>query len=422
LAVYAAGGGENHSANFSVTVLPEGTVVKPPPAAEPAASKAVSQPPQVGTHWVGTWGASAVTPSEESGAYYLTHVTVRQVAHLSIGTQTALRIRFSNALGRDAVSFGAVHVAQWAGDSKHVTSAILPATDRVVTFGGSGTVTIAGGADVFSDPVSLPLPAGADLAVSFYIPRTSNVPATMHTFGDQTAYFALGDSTANTVLSNAATDTVRPYLTGVEVDAPGASAVVTLGDSLTDGMLSSRDQNLRWPDHLARRLQGSFPGQVGVVNAGIAGNCVLISCLGPSVSDRLKRDVLSVSGVKYLIVLAGANDIGNAPGLTAAKLTDAYTSMIALAHAHSILVYGATIPPFGGSNYFSAAHEKLRQQVNEFVRSGGVFDGLIDFDKTLADPANPSYLLAAYDGDKIRPGTAGYQAMAGAIDLALLNP
>ena len=439
IAIYAAGGGENRSANFSVTVLPEGTVPEPPPPLnplelQPQSPIATPLPPSpgapapdqksvvVGTHWVGSWGASAVTPSNESGAYYLTNVTVRQIAHLSIGTPTGLRIRLSNALGWNAVSFGAVHVAQWAGDGTNVTSAILPATDRVVTFGGSSTVVIPGGAEVFSDPVSLPMPAGADLAVSFYIPRTSNVPATMHTFGDQTAYFSLGDSTASPVLANAATDTVRPYLTGVDVDAPGASAVVALGDSLTDGMLSRRDQNLRWPDDLARRLQAAFADRAGVVNAGVAGNCVVMSCLGPSVSERFERDVLTVSGVKYLIILAGANDIGNAPNLTSAQLTDAYGSMVALAHAQNILVYGATIPPFGGSNYFSAAHEKLRQEVNTLIRNGGVFDGVIDFDKTLADPANPAYLLAQYNGDTIRPNNAGYQAMADAIDLGMLKP
>jgi len=432
LAVYAAGGGENHSADFSVAVQPAGTLPDPPPP-PPALETSAEEPVQtanpeegrtasLGPHWVGSWGASPVTPSNESGAYYLTNVTVRQIAHLSIGTLRQLRIRLSNALGHDAVSFAAVHVAQWAGDSKTITSAILPATDRVVTFGGSETVAIPGGAEVLSDPIALPLPAGADVAVSLFIPHTSNVPATMHTFGDQTTYFSLGDNTGAAFLPNAATDTVRPYLTGVDVDAPGASAVVALGDSLTDGMLSALDQNLRWTDDLARRLQSAFAGSVGVVNAGIAGNCVVMSCNGPSVPERFKRDVLAVSGVKFLIVLAGANDIGNAPDLTAAQLTDAYSAMVGLAHAQNILVYGATIPPFGGSNYFSTAHEKLRQQVNTFIRGAGVFDGVIDFDKALADPEKPVYLLAKYNGDKIRPNNAGYQAMAEAIDLAMLKP
>ena len=432
LAVYAAGAGENHSANFTVVVLPEGTVVetlKPvvTPVAEPEAQPVVipeavqKYTPPAGTTWVGSWGASAVTPSNDSGAYYLTNVTVRQIAHLSIGTPSALRIKLSNALGRDPVSFGAVHVAQWAGDSKTVTSAILPGTDRVVTFGGAATVSIPGGAEVLSDPILLPLPAGADLAVSLYVPRTSNVPATMHTFGNQTAYFALGDATGNPTLGNAATDTVRPYLTGVEVDAPEASAVVTLGDSLTDGMLSSRNQNARWPDDLARRLQDAFADQLGVVNAGIAGNCVVMNCMGPTMVERFKRDVLGVGGVKYLILLAGANDIGNSPDLTVGQLTDAFRSMVALAHARNILVYGGTIPPFGGSNYFTVAHEGLRQEVNAFIRGGGVFDGVIDFDKALADAEHPVNLAAGLNGDKIRPNDAGYQAMANAVDLGMLQ-
>ncbi len=423
VAVYAAGGGENHSTTFSVTVLPEGMPASAPepamsqPTESPALELPADPPPPLGSNWVGSWGASAVTPSNESGAYYLTNVTVRQIAHLSIGTRTGLRIKLSNALGTDPVVFGAVHVAQWAGDSKNVTSAIVLRTDRVVTFAGSATVVIPGGGEVFSDPIPLPLAPGADVAVSVYIPRTSNVPATMHTFGDQTAYFSLGDATGSVTMPNAATDTVRPYLTGIDVDAPEASAVVALGDSLTDGMLSSRDQNLRWTDDLARRLPA-----VGVVNAGIAGNCMVMNCMGPTVAERFKRDVLAVSGVKYLVVLAGVNDIGNLPGLTPGQLTDEYRNMVALAHAHNILVYGATIPPFGGSNYFTVPHEKLRQQVNAFIRTGGIFDGVIDFDKVLADPENAAYLRAVYNGDKIRPNEAGYQAMADMVDLGLLQP
>ena len=441
LTVYAGSGGENETVSFTVEVLPVGTVVTPPevvpeapmPVAPPAIeqppvpelkaeSPAEPPPPPLGTHWVGSWGASAVTPSNESGAYYLTNVTVRQIAHLSIGSLAGLRIRLSNALGRDAVTFASVQVAQWAGDSKTVTSSILPETNRAVTFSGSKTVVIPGGGEVLSDPIALPLPAGADLAVSLYIPKTSNVPATMHQFGNQTAFFSLGDSASSTSMPNAATDTVRPYLTGVEVDAPGAIAVVALGDSLTDGMASARDQNLRWTDDLARRLQGAAADRLAVVNEGIAGNCVLMNCMGPNVPDRFKRDVLAVAGVKYLIVQAGANDIGHSPELTAAQLSDAYSSMVALAHANNILVYGATIPPFGGSNYFTPTHEKIRQQVNSMIRSGLVFDGVIDFDQALADPKNPAYLRAEYNGDKIRPNDAGYHAMADKVDLGLFNP
>jgi lysophospholipase L1-like esterase len=453
LSVYAAGAGENHSISFSVTVLPEGTAPSPKPEITPAwvtpvqnsavdapAEKAIEQAAKkasadsklkpadrpedksrIGSHWVSSWGSSAVIPSNDSGAYYLTNVTIREIAHLSIGTQTGIRIRLSNALGKDSVSFGAVHVAQWAGDAKTVTSAILPATDQVVTFCGSSTIVIPGGEEVFSDPIPMPLPPGADLAVSIFIPHASNVPATMHQFGNQTSYFSLGDATVSTTLSNAVTDSVRPYLTGIDVDTPGAMAVVALGDSLTDGMLSSRDQNLRWPDDLARRLQDAAADRLAVVNEGIAGNCILINCMGPNITDRFQRDVLSIPGVKYLIVLAGANDIGHAPDLTAAQLADAYRGMVSLAHQNNILVYGATIPPFGGSNYFSAKHEKIRQDINDLIRNGTVFDGVIDFDRALADQKNPTYLRAQYNGDKIRPNDAGYQAMADSIDLGLFN-
>lgn len=438
--IYGASSGEAHSCSFSIAILEASAL--PPPAAPPVVLAPVNVPTadvtlpslpvsaspitaakhEVGSHWVGSWGASAVTPSNESGAYYLTNVTVRQIVHLSVGSATGLRIKLSNALGKEPVTLGSVHVAQWAGDSANVTSAIVPATDQIVRFSGSGTIVIPGGAEVFSDPVAFPLQAGTDLAVSFYIPKTSNVPATVHTFGNQTTYFALGDSAAGTVLSNAFTDTVRPYLTGVDVDAEGASALVALGDSLTDGMLSSLNRNARWTDDLAQRLHDAYGDEVGVVNKGIAGNCVVMECMGPSAIERFNRDVLGVSNVRYLVILEGLNDIGNAPNLTVNQLTDAYRSMITLAHAQGISVYGATIPPFGGSNYYSPAHERLRQQLNSFIRTGGAFDGVIDFDKAIANPTNRAYLLPQYVGDKIRPNDAGYKAMADAFDLALLNP
>jgi lysophospholipase L1-like esterase len=385
--IYSASSGETHSATFSIVV-------------------AMPKPVE---HWVASWGASAVVPSNASGAYYLTNVTVRQIAHLSLGAASSLRIRLSNALGKAAISFASIHVAQWAGNRSNPTSAISPASDRIVTFCGSATLTIAAGTDVFSDPVSLPLPPGSDLAVSFYIPKASNLPATMHTFGNQKAYFALGDSTASTVIPNAVTDTVRPYLTGVDVEASDASAVVALGDSLTDGM--------PWPDSLAQRLDN----RLGIVNEGIAGNCLVVDCMGPRAIARFARDVLTISGVKYLIVLEGGSDIGNSPELTATKLIDAYRTMIGLAHAQGILVFGGTLPPFGGSHALRPAHEQLRQQVNEFIRTGGAFDAVIDFDKALANPENPAVLRPAFDRDHIRPNDAGYQAMANAIGPTLLS-
>jgi lysophospholipase L1-like esterase len=193
------------------------------------------------------------------------------------------------------------------------------------------------------------------------------------------------------------------------VEASDASAVVALGDSLTDGM--------PWPDSLAQRLDN----RLGIVNEGIAGNCLVVDCMGPRAIARFARDVLTISGVKYLIVLEGGSDIGNSPELTATKLIDAYRTMIGLAHAQGILVFGGTLPPFGGSHALRPAHEQLRQQVNEFIRTGGAFDAVIDFDKALANPENPAVLRPAFDRDHIRPNDAGYQAMANAIGPTLLS-
>jgi lysophospholipase L1-like esterase len=312
-------------------------------------------------------------------------------------------------------------VAQWAGSGSSVTNAIVPKTDHTVTFDGAESVTIQPGSEVFSDPVVFPLPADSDLAVSFYIPRTSNIPATMHTFGNQTSYFALGNFAASITLPNALKDTVRPYLTGVDVDSTAASSLVVLGDSITDGTRSSANQNLRWTDDLARRLTSTFGDRVGVVNAGIAGNCVIGACLGPSMTDRFQRDVLSISGVKYLIILAGINDLVNTPGITAAMLAKAYNNLISQAHAQGILVYGATLTPFGGSKFFTQAREQLRQQVNTFIRAGGAFDAVIDFDKVIANPVNLAYIQPQFNADNVHPNDAGYQAMANAIDVTLLT-
>jgi lysophospholipase L1-like esterase len=215
-------------------------------------------------------------------------------------------------------------------------------------------------------------------------------------------------------------------ISSLDIRSDDAAAVVTLGNSITDGRGSGTNKQNRWPDELAKRLQSNDGTEnVAVLNAGIGGNCVLFQCLGPSALDRFERDVLDPPGVKWLIILEGVNDIANSgrdPAQLARDLTDAYEEMIDAAHANDILVYGATIMPFGASFYDSPAHEQTRQAVNSWIRNSGVFDDVIDLDEAMRDPNNPNQMAPGlHDGDFLHPSEEGHRKMAEAVDLSLFT-
>ena len=399
--------------------------------------------------WVASWGASVSNPSPsyDGGAIDSTlssffgsvdyrlpaQATVRQLAHLSIGANSGIRLRFSNALAAAPATFIAVHVALSAGS----TSAVVPGSDQVVTFNGSASVTIPAGAEAFSDPIALRVAPGADIAISFYTGNDAPSVATVHALSQSTVFYTSGvdatgcmafDSTCPGLqVQSVATSLVRPYLSGVEVVAPGSYAVVILGDSITDGVFTAIDANQRWPDYLSARLIATG-SNVGVVNGGIATDCILFGCgYKPKAIDRFQRDVTSVAGVRYLIVFEGVNDIGLQTG-TADELIAAYQDLVARAHSQNILVYGATITPFGNSVYDSPENEQMRQTLNEFIRMPGNFDAVIDFDMVLSCgtmspclPPYPAQIFPAWSSDWLHPNDAGYRAMANAIDLALLR-
>jgi lysophospholipase L1-like esterase len=350
--------------------------------------------------------------------------TLRQIVHISNGGEQ-VRIRLTNAHGTDSLALADVHVAVSAGGGS-----IKPDTDHTVTFGGATTVRLAPGAEVYSDPVPIAVAPLSDLAITFYFPNQVMRAETYHQLGLQTNYLANGDQAGAATLSDARKLDSWYFLDGVDVPAvDGSRAIVTIGDSITDGARSTPDTNSRWPDLLAARLKQEHGLEnVAVLNQGISGNRVLNQGAGPSVVARLDRDVLAQDGVKYVIVLGSINDIGRlarnpiAPedSITAIDLEYGLRQLADAAHQHGIKIYGATLTPYGGAGYSSDKGEQVREAVNDWIRTSGVFDAVIDFDKITQDPANPTKFNPAYDcGDHLHPNDAGYKAMAEGIDLKL---
>jgi len=378
-------------------------------------------------HWVGTWGSAAISTDNAKGPLGTAEFTVRNVVHTSIPGDL-FRVAVTNELGTKALTVGAADVALSAGGS-----GVRPESSRALTFGGAVSVTIPPGAKVFSDPVPMPLAAGADLAVSLFLPVQPIPILTQHSFANASNFLAPGNVAAAATWTAPVEIDSWDFLGAIEVEGPGAS-VVTLGDSITDGAFSTRNANLRWPDDLARRLHDNpKTANLAVVNAGIGGNRILHDQVGPNAGTaalaRFDRDVLAQAGAKYLLILEGINDIGLATRpkdpidrVSAEDVIFGLSQLIERAHTHGLKVYVATIMPDEGLGiYYSDAGEAERQAVNTWIRANKLADGIIDFDEVVRDPADPKRLLPAYDGDHIHPNDAGHKAMADAIDLAIFS-
>jgi lysophospholipase L1-like esterase len=418
----------------------------------------VAQGSRAAEHWVGAWAtALVVAPAQQPAAgrgqapavpgaqpapqaqppaapagpppgppplRSFNNQTLRLVVHPTLGADR-LRVVLSNQFGTAPLVIGAAHVALREKDV-----AINPKAGRALKFSGSASTTIPAGAVIISDPVELAFPAGSDLAIDLYVPgdtTASGSPVSMHTGANQTSYVSSTGNYAGSEAFPVAVTTPSWFLLArVEVTAPPATGViVAIGDSITDGTRSTPNTNNRWPDHLAKRLAQAAGPKLAVLNAGIAGNRVLLDNAGQNLVARFDRDVLSQTGVTHVVVMEGINDIGQAranPLPSAADLIAAHRQLILRAHARGLKIFGATLTPFEGAGYWTPEGEAKRAALNEWIRTGKEYDGVIDFDAATRDPNQPTRFLAPYNsGDNLHPSDAGYQAMANAIGLSLFG-
>lgn len=375
--------------------------------------------------WVSTWATSPSTLFDSGeDVPELNNQTLRLIVHTSAGG-SSLRLRLANYHGEQPLHVGAVAVAL-----QNEADSIKPGTSRPVTFGGKADITIARGAVVFSDPIAFDVPALTNLAVSIYVPAATGF-VTAHRLSNQTNYISgSGNQLASASLGDATETAAWSLLTAIDVISTSSpSTIAVVGDSITDGWGSTASANQRWPDHFARRLfsDNSVP-DYAIANAGISGNRVTTEAsatFGENLQARFERDVLALSNVSHMVLMEGINDIGMSSRggnlVTAEEIISAYRQIIARAQARGIKVIGATLTPYEGAAYYTPEGEQVRQAVNAFIRSGGAFDGVIDFEKAVQDPANPGRIIQGFTADNLHPNDEGYKAMADVINLDLFR-
>lgn len=367
--------------------------------------------------WVGVWGASPTPPPANAKAFE--NQTVRQVLRVS-AAGSKVRVRFTNEYGDKPLSIGAATISLAAADGSPIGKTLD------VTFGGSKTVSIPAKSPLVSDAVDLPVKALENISISLFLPAATG-PCTCHPQATAVSFISEPGNFTMSAFTPASTFNTRAFISSVEVEpVTPTKVIVTFGDSITDGTRSTNDGNHRWPDVLASRLNAQGGGY-SIVNAAISGNRVLshgMAMFGEPALSRFDRDVLSVPGVRYMTVLEGINDIGMGRPTppSAEDIIAGYRQIIARAHARGIKVIGGTLLPYEGAAYYSEQGETIRQAVNAWVRTSGAYDGVIDFDTLMKDPANPKKLKAdLQSGDWLHPNDAGYKVMGEAIDVALFR-
>jgi len=373
-------------------------------------------------HWVSTWtGSPYPVPTGNMPPAALSNSVLRQVVHVSLGGNQ-IRVQFSNLSGNGPVTINAAHVAICKA-TPAVDSTIDATTDKALAFSGMASVTIAQGKEVWSDPLNFTVASLGNVSITTAF---GSVPSALtgHAGSRTTSYQQTGSSTVTAAaMTSAQTVDSWYYISGMDVMADGsANAAVAIGDSITDGRGTDTNHNNRWTDIVSTRLRANAgTANVAMLNQGI-GATNLVGTTGTSAQARFNRDVLGQSGVRYAIVFDGVNDIGG--GASFASMKTVYDLLISQAHAKGLLIFGATITPFGGNAYYTPAHEDVRQQVNAYIKSGA-FDGFIDFDAAVTDGGNPPKLQATYAAwaqmDGLHPGPAGYQKMGDSVDLTLFT-
>ncbi|MEV7970225.1 SGNH/GDSL hydrolase family protein [Sphaerisporangium sp. NPDC088356] len=389
--------------------------------------------------WVRSWGASPQAAHDGLGSLDdhppLADVTLRQVVRISGGGRR-VRVRFTNEFGTAPFTIGAAQVGLAA-----TGGGVQPGSERVLTFSGASAVTVPAGAPILSDPVDLPLPALAKLSISLYLPGRVET-CTCHDPALETDWMIPGDAVAApTVPENAEVLPVRALISTVELLSDGpAKAIVVVGDSRTDGAGSTPDANHSWPELLAERLAERGVAAGYVSNQGISGNRMLNDGIGVSALARFDRDVLATPGLGYVVLSVGGNDLGISfaprddgpladflkmfPGapVTTDDVIAGYRQLIARAHERGVRVYATTIAPYEDAELYTPEGESARQTVNEWIRTGGAFDAVLDFDAAWRDPDRPSRIREDFHcGDHLHGNDAGYQALADSIDLSLFS-
>ena len=375
---------------------------------------------QAPVKWVGTWATSPqwITKDNMPPSPGLSNNSLRQVVRVSIGGDR-IRIKLSNEYSKTPLVIKSAYIAVAKGGSN-----VDPSTSREIKFGGKKNVTIDAGKARYSDKMSFRLSPLQQLSITINYGETP-VVLTGHPGSRTTSYIISGSSKPKSDFSKAATTDHWYTISAIDVEAgANAGCVAVLGNSITDGRGSTTNMQDRWTDQLATRLQNSASTKnIGVLNLGIGGNCVLRGGLGDPAVNRYNRDIISQSGVKWVVIYEGVNDLGGCRDgkYTANELIAAYKRMIAKAHSQGMLVYGATITPFKNHSYFKEQSELGRSMVNEWIRHGGWFDSVIDFDKCIRDVADTLKISDALQSDYLHPNAEGYKQMGGCIDLSLFS-